>query len=284
MDALSSMWGNFTLSEREDAEVKIRDDRVEPISCMGQSCLVRKLLADRVVPRDYIRVHMMRAWKTIGGGGVFKMLVDNLFLIEFESSWEKSNILEGRLWLFYGNIFAIMPFDGFTLSSQLVFENAAFWVRMYNLPLACMGSGIEKQIGSTVGKIVEVEQNDGEAEWGEYLRVRIVIDLTKPLDRGRKINIKNKSTWVMFKYEKLPNFCYHCGKVHYSRMGCSAKSLKGEGSITGDTPFGPWLRVSPVFRRWKGGSGSWGKGKLGPQFQAQAVEIGQWVHGGGDIF
>jgi hypothetical protein len=66
MEALSSMWGNFTLSEREDAEVKIGDDCIEPISCRGQSCLVGKLLADRVVPRDYIRVHMMRAWKTLG--------------------------------------------------------------------------------------------------------------------------------------------------------------------------------------------------------------------------
>jgi hypothetical protein len=80
MEDLSSMWGNFTLSEREDTEVKIGDDRIEPISGRGQSCLVGKLLADRVVPRDYIRVHMMRAWKTLGGVA-FKMLGDNLFLM-----------------------------------------------------------------------------------------------------------------------------------------------------------------------------------------------------------
>jgi hypothetical protein len=259
MEALSFMWGNFTLSEREDAEVKIGDDCIEPISCRGQSCLVGKLLADRVVPRDYIRVHMMRAWKTLGAVG-FKMLGDNLFLMEFENSWEKINILEGRPWLFDGNLFAVMPFDGLTPPSELVFEKAAFWVRMYNLPLACMGSDIGKQIGATVGEVVEVDQNDGEVEWGEFLRVRIIIDLTKPLDRGRIINIRNKSTWVMFKYEKLPNFCYHCGVVRHSRRGCVAKSLRGEGSLSRDTPFGPWLRVPPVFRRWKGDSGSGGKG------------------------
>jgi len=153
----------------------------------------------------------------------------------------------------------VMPFDGFTPPSQLVFEKAAFWVRMYNLPLACMGSDIGEQIGAIVGEVVEVDQNDGEVEWGEYLRVQIIIDLTKPLDKGRKINIRNKSTSVKFKYEKLPNFCYNCGVVCHSRWGCAAKSLKGEGSLSGDTPFGPWLRVPPVFRRWKGGSGSWGK-------------------------
>jgi hypothetical protein len=34
-----------------------------------------------------------------------------------------------------------------------------------------MGSDIGHQIGATVGEVVEVEDNDGEAEWGEYLRV-----------------------------------------------------------------------------------------------------------------
>jgi hypothetical protein len=104
-----------------------------PISCRDQSCLVGKLLADKVVQRDYIRVHMMRAWKTLGWV-VFKVLGDNLFLIEFENSWEKTNILKGRPWILDGNLFALMLFDGFTPPSQLVFEKTSFWVRMYNLP------------------------------------------------------------------------------------------------------------------------------------------------------
>jgi len=35
MDALSSMWENFTLSEQEDAEVQIGEDRVEPHLLQG---------------------------------------------------------------------------------------------------------------------------------------------------------------------------------------------------------------------------------------------------------
>jgi hypothetical protein len=66
MDVLSSMWGNFTLSEREDSEVQTGEDRVAPLTTRGQSCLVGKLLVDRVVPKNFIRVHMLRAWKTLG--------------------------------------------------------------------------------------------------------------------------------------------------------------------------------------------------------------------------
>jgi hypothetical protein len=100
------------------------------------------------------------------------------------------------------------------------------------------GSEIGHQIGSTVGEVEDVEVNDGDAAWGEYLRVRIIIDLSKPLDRGRKINIKHKSTWVAFKYEKLPNFFYACGVVSHGKMGCKAEGDQGDGGLSRDSPFG----------------------------------------------
>jgi hypothetical protein len=55
---------------------------------------------------------------------------------------------------------------------------------------------------------------------GEYLRVRIVIDLSKPLARVREINVKNNSLWVAFKYEEIPKFCFNCGVIRYGKRGC----------------------------------------------------------------
>jgi hypothetical protein len=141
MDVISSMWGNFTLSKKEDVEVQIREGSADPIANRGQSCLVGRLLADRVVPKDYIRVHMLRAWKILGTVS-FKVLWDNLFLLDFEHEWDKTHVMRGRPWLFDGNLMAIAEFDGFTPPSQMDFEKVAFWVRMYNLPLVCMGSAI----------------------------------------------------------------------------------------------------------------------------------------------
>ena len=57
-------------------------------------------------------------------------------------------------------------------------------MRMFNLPLACMSKEAGIRIGSTVGKVegVDVDEVMG---WGEFLRVRIVLDLSKPISRGR---------------------------------------------------------------------------------------------------
>jgi len=201
---------------------------------------------------------MLRAWKILGTVS-FKVLGDNLFLLDFEHEWDKTQVMGERPWLFDANLVTIAEFDGFTPLSQMDFEKAAFWVRMYNLPLVCMGSAIGHQIGSTVGVVEDVEVNDGDVPWGEYLRVRILIDLAKPLDRGRKIMTKNKSTWVAFQYEKIPNFCYNCGVVRHGRKGCVASDSHVEGGLPGESPFGSWLKVIHVFRKWRGGDESKGR-------------------------
>jgi hypothetical protein len=65
----------------------------------------------------------------------------------------------------------------------MVFEKVAFWVRMYNLPLVCMGQEVGSQIGASIGdvEIVDIDDDDDGVGWGEYLRARIKVDLAIPL-------------------------------------------------------------------------------------------------------
>ena len=47
------------------------------------------------------------------------------------------------------------------------------------------------------------------------------IDITKKLLRGKKITIENdEQYWVYFKYERLPNFYYICGKLGHGEKEC----------------------------------------------------------------
>jgi hypothetical protein len=41
---------------------------------------------------------------------------------------------------------------------------------------------------------------------GKYLQVKVTIDISKPLARGRIMNVKGKQIWVAFQYERLPKF------------------------------------------------------------------------------
>jgi hypothetical protein len=78
----------------------------------------------------------------------------------------------------------MVDFDGTISPSEYTFAKATFWVRMVNLPLACIGLDIGRKISASMGE-VEVVDMDGEGiGLGEFLRVRILVDLSKPLPRG----------------------------------------------------------------------------------------------------
>jgi len=86
------------------------------------------------------------------------------------------------------------------------FDKVFFWVRMFNLPLACMSKTMGVQIGSSVGQVEEVETDEDGVGWGEYLRVRVSLDLSTPFVRGRLLNVNGENTWIAFQYERLPTF------------------------------------------------------------------------------
>ena len=173
----------------------------------------------------------------------FKLMGENLFLIEFEHSWEKSRVLEGRPWVFERNIFSVANFDGITPPETIEFEKVAFWVCVNNLPLACMSKEIGNQIGSTVGYVKEVETDEDGVGWGKFLHVKIHVDLTKPLARGRHLNIQGKTVWILFQYERILRFCFHCKVVLHGKNGCLKRA---SAMVHGDeTEYGLWLRVPP---------------------------------------
>jgi hypothetical protein len=251
-DELTAMWGNFSLLEEENLGVSVESTEIVPLESRGKDCLVGKLISDRIVPKEFLRVPLIRAWRP-KGNVKFSMLGENKFVVEFESSGDKARVMAGRPWLFDGNLVSLADFDGLRPPSEWSFGHESFWVRMYNLPLACMGKAMGWKIGSTVGKVEEVDVDDEEAGWGEYLRVKINMDLSKPLARGRLLHLQSGSTWVGFKYEKLPKFCFQCGVICHGRHGCIRIGEKMQGSKGGETPYGHWLRVNFPMRKGLGG-------------------------------
>lgn len=46
-----------------------------------------------------------------------------------------------------------------------------------------------------------------------HVKIQIELDLTKPLQRGTMLKYTEFESWVEFKYEQLPIFCFYCGQI-----------------------------------------------------------------------
>jgi len=130
---------------------------------------------------------------------VFKEMLENLWLIEFSYELDKQRVLKGRPWLSYHSVLVSKDVDEGIPHSLRVFTSSPFSVKIHEMPLVCMSREIGQKIGSTLGMVEEVD-----VSWGRCLRIRIHLDVTRPLERERALVLSGKSIWVPFRYEKLP--------------------------------------------------------------------------------
>ena len=99
-------------------------------------------------------------------------------------------------------------------------------------------------IGDTLGEVIRSD-NFSEMFGGNFIIVRVAIDISQPLCRGRAISFgDNAEGFVSFKYERLPNLCYWCGMFSHEDKDCSLW-LRNKGSLkVNDQQFGQWIRAT----------------------------------------
>lgn len=116
------------------------------------------------------------------------------------------------------------------------------WVQVYDLPNGFISENIFTNIGNFVGKFVKSDPSNLSEGWRMYARVRVTMDLDKPLKRRMKIKIEGGEwSWVNFKYERLSNFCFVCGIISHSDRDYSLVYANPEREIP--PAYGTWLRA-----------------------------------------
>ena len=128
---------------------------------------------------------------------------------------------------------------------QIHFTSIPFWLQFHGLPIDQLTDENAVMIGNTVGNVIHSQVKE-ELIGGDFLRIRVNVETTKPLCRGRKVLLETgKEIWVSFKYEKIPNFCYWCGFVSHDDKDCNRwLASKGTLDIT-KQEYGAWLRAPP---------------------------------------
>jgi hypothetical protein len=123
------------------------------------------------------------------------------------------------------------------------------WIQIHDLPLICMTKVIGSKIGHSLGVQEAVDIIGEGVEWGSVMHIRVTINIQKPLERGRCLNIAGKAHLVSFKYENLPVFCFNCGRIAHGEDGCPIRSRPDQKK-----EWGVWLRAKK-FRQQRLGRG-----------------------------
>ena len=150
---------------------------------------------------DVLRKNIRMLWK-LNKSLQLSVIKEELFLVEFEDERDKRRVLEMSPWHYEKQLVLLQEFKGEQDLKDIVLKWSPFWVQKYNLPLKSRIREMGRAIGSSLGKVIDVNVADTGVQWGKCLQVHVRIDVTRKLIRGRKINIKEgEARWVHFKYE-----------------------------------------------------------------------------------
>ncbi|XP_058776207.1 uncharacterized protein LOC131650519 [Vicia villosa] len=193
---------------------------------------------------------MISAWK-LKNPVETQELNKNLFLFRFATRRDLKNVIRSGPWSFDRNLLVLARVSGEEQPSSLNMHYGSFWVRVYELPLMLKTEAMAKKLGGILGVFEEVDQKDAHRN-GRFLRIKVTLDRKLPLKRGTVVRFKEKNSKVFFKYERLPTFCFICGRLGHQLKDCEAVGELSEEGFEEleeqDLSYGVWLRASPLPR------------------------------------
>lgn len=129
------------------------------------------------------------------------------------------------------------------------------WIQIHDLPIGLMTESVRRQLGNFFGEFLEYDNKNNTSIWRESMRIKIKIDVRRPLKRMKKITRRNGTNVVVTcKYERLGDFCFTCGIVSHTDRYCRKFLDKKDESVTKE--WGSWLRATsrrmagPVKSKW----------------------------------
>ncbi|KAH1098566.1 hypothetical protein J1N35_015487 [Gossypium stocksii] len=167
-----------------------------------------------------------------GGEEVFrgvhiKDLGDKRFLFQFYHVMDLERVLKGSPWTFNNHLLILHKFQCRDDPFKVPLFRASFWVQVYDVPIGLFLESLAIRLGNFIGEFLEYDGLTLGKENRNYLRLRVNIDVRKPLKRRKKILFYGKCSYVEFKYERLSLFCFFCGRLGHNDSFCEAKMALG---------------------------------------------------------
>ena len=167
-----------------------------------------------------------------------------IFLFKFKKEEDYLQILKGRPWSIQGFMLNVQLWEDYMVLSEVRFNTSPFWVQFHGLPIEAFERGNAVILGEQAGEVLMYEDPKADDKINRsFIRVRCLINLDNPLESGFWAPREEKEpTWVSLKYERLQNFCYHCGRIGHDEKVCKNK-IHDEQASEKDEEFGHWIRT-----------------------------------------
>ncbi|KAM0834300.1 hypothetical protein ACQ4PT_063687 [Festuca glaucescens] len=229
---MMELMGKLNLTS-EEATAAILDDEDEQDLVALKWAIVGKVLSPTLLHIQTIKSALKPAWGN-PKGLVFRSARDNIFIAEFATKEDNERVEAGAPWTVGKHAVLINNFVGRQNPTEVCFDKLIVWAKILNPRFELMNKRWGEELGAKLGKVESVETDSQGRTWGNALRVRVTIDITKPLLRWVTTYSKKYKEYDTMEvvYERLPHYCFSCGVLGHSSMECPTPAERdAEGKL-----------------------------------------------------
>lgn len=229
--------------EDEENESLIFEGDVEENVNKYDLCLVGRFLTEKTLNVRAMKSKMADIWKPTMGINI-RELEPGIFLFQFYHKEDMQWVYNGGPWSFDNVMLALSSIPNGEDPVKVPLWHFSLWIQIYDLPSGFMNENVGRQLGNFFGEFLQYDEKNDASIWREFMRLKIRIDVRKPLKRKKKITKKNKSEVVVScKYERLGEFCFSCGLVTHTERFC--RRYIDKRAEEGAKEWGNWLKAPP---------------------------------------
>ncbi|XP_020200178.1 uncharacterized protein [Aegilops tauschii subsp. strangulata] len=219
--SLSARLGGMVLMDKE-VEGFIFDDPNPAVRKSHRWSAIGKVCSPRPMKMSAMEKAMPRAWG-LHKEAKFAEIGPNIFEVQFGSEGDWRHVLHNGPWQFDFSVLVMKDYEGDKRPSEMIFDKIDVWVRVTDLPPDRRTEAFGRALGNWLGEIVWVDVDKERLAREQHLRVRAKISVYEPLVRGFYLRTKREDkekTWFDFHYEKVPHFCFDCGRLVHVEGEC----------------------------------------------------------------
>lgn len=236
---LEELYSRLALEENEDPGISIGGEGIQQVK--NTFVLVGRFIMEKNVNFHAMQNMFASLWRPREGMEVHD-IGGYRYSFVFYHVLDVKKVIEGGPWSFEQNLLIYHELSDKEDPHLVKLNKMDIWVQVYDLPKGCISETILQSIGNYVGCYVCSDPANMDGMWKQFVRIRVTMDVDKPLKRKMKIKREgNTWSWINFKYERLGTFCFVCGMLGHSDRDCPIVYANPEKVI--DRAYGIWLRA-----------------------------------------
>ncbi|RYQ82719.1 hypothetical protein Ahy_B10g101285 [Arachis hypogaea] len=183
--------------------------------------LVGRILTEKNVNKITVKKSIKRMWGE-PQGLIISSMGTNTYLFNFKHEEDAIRIHGEGPWRVDGHMLSLKWWSSELSFEEVCYNSIAIWVQIHALPLEKLNKSNAEKIGTSLGKLIEVEDPYVDRNLlRNFLRVKVEVNALEQLKTGFQYKRNNsRYSWASFKYERLYDYCYNCGRIGHDRRSC----------------------------------------------------------------